>query len=146
MCVNINTIFRWLLLLWFTFQVISQISKAVQPGLTSVAVNWEQYEELAPPIQAPSKIMSLFNGSRQVIYGFVPNCNMVCSFSLWYIYVYHSVHFVHAVKTLWYSTGHACISQRFHPSAVIYVLLIVHWPVTVVFARWVISLSVYIDW
>ncbi|KAJ8314784.1 hypothetical protein KUTeg_006934 [Tegillarca granosa] len=58
-------------------KVKSQISKASQPGLTSVSVAWQQHdEELPPPIQAPRQITALFNGSRQVIYGFVPNCLM----------------------------------------------------------------------
>ncbi|KAL5457332.1 hypothetical protein EMCRGX_G034580 [Ephydatia muelleri] len=53
----------------------SQLSKAFQPALTSVCVEWQQFDENAPkPIQAPQEIFSLFNGSRQVVYGFVPNC------------------------------------------------------------------------
>ena len=28
-----------------------------------------------PPLQAPHEIVSLFHGSRQIIYGFVPNCS-----------------------------------------------------------------------
>jgi poly [ADP-ribose] polymerase len=56
-------------------KVKDQISKAFQPALTNVSVNWWQYDEDAPkPIQAPKSIVSLFNGSRQVVYGFVPHC------------------------------------------------------------------------
>ena len=29
-------------------------------------------------IQAPQEIVSLFSGSRQVVYGFVPHCLQVC--------------------------------------------------------------------
>jgi len=32
---------------------------------------------VAPPVQAPKQITALFSGSRQVIYGYVPNCTMV---------------------------------------------------------------------
>ena len=60
-------------------QVKGQLSKAAQPGLTSVSVEWRQFDE-DPSIlpQAPQQITALFNGSRQVIYGYVPNCTMVC--------------------------------------------------------------------
>ena len=55
-----------------------QLGKACQPGLTSVVVEWRQYDDnLPPPVQAPRRITALFNGTRQVIYGFVPNCTMV---------------------------------------------------------------------
>ncbi|KAK7486590.1 hypothetical protein BaRGS_00022115, partial [Batillaria attramentaria] len=58
-------------------KVKRQLSKASQPGLTSVAVEWRQYDDnLPPPVQAPRRITALFNGTRQVIYGFVPNCTM----------------------------------------------------------------------
>ena len=87
----------------------SQLSKAFQPALTSVCVEWQQFDENAPkPIQvsyctalfkillfalinhhvhiagaqAPQEIFSLFNGSRQVVYGFVPNCTRVRAFVL----------------------------------------------------------------
>ncbi|CAH3018315.1 unnamed protein product, partial [Porites evermanni] len=56
-------------------KVKSQLSKAKQPGLTSVAVSWQQHDSgSSPPVQAPHQILSLFNGSRQVVYGFVDNC------------------------------------------------------------------------
>ena len=73
-----------------------QLSKAFQPALTSVCVEWQQFDENAPKSiqvssrltnqlasitthlwQAPQEIFSLFNGSRQVVYGFVPNCTRV---------------------------------------------------------------------
>ncbi|XP_059150077.1 protein mono-ADP-ribosyltransferase PARP4-like isoform X1 [Physella acuta] len=58
-------------------KVKSQVSKAGQPGLTSVSVQWQQYDDnLPPPVQAPQQITAMFSGSRQVIYGFVPNCTM----------------------------------------------------------------------
>ena len=52
----------------------AQVSKAGEPGLTSVSVNWEQYGQDLQCTQAPSQITSLFSGSRQVIYGYVPSC------------------------------------------------------------------------
>ena len=94
-------------------KVKGQLSKAFQPALTSVSVEWQQFDENAPtPIQvsyrffllkfihffnvpiikfnlycsysychcetnhtqAPQEIVSLFSGSRQVVYGFVPHC------------------------------------------------------------------------
>ncbi|XP_070191086.1 protein mono-ADP-ribosyltransferase PARP4-like [Littorina saxatilis] len=58
-------------------KVKRQLGKASEPGLTSVAVEWRQYDDNAtPPVQAPRCITALFNGTRQVIYGFVPNCTM----------------------------------------------------------------------
>ncbi|XP_012936925.2 protein mono-ADP-ribosyltransferase PARP4, partial [Aplysia californica] len=56
-------------------KVKGQMSKACQAGLTSVSVEWCQHDNL-PALQAPEHITSLFNGSRQVVYGFVPNCTM----------------------------------------------------------------------
>ncbi|XP_055887848.1 protein mono-ADP-ribosyltransferase PARP4-like isoform X2 [Biomphalaria glabrata] len=68
---NIKTKSKW------ESKVKTQLNKASQPGLTSVSVEWRQYNDnLPPPIQAPHQITALFNGSRQVIYGFVPNCTM----------------------------------------------------------------------
>ncbi|XP_065907786.1 protein mono-ADP-ribosyltransferase PARP4-like [Dysidea avara] len=56
-------------------KVKSQLSKAFEPALTSVKVMWQQFDENAPkPLQAPQEIVSLFSGSRQVVYGFVPHC------------------------------------------------------------------------
>ncbi|XP_065907778.1 protein mono-ADP-ribosyltransferase PARP4-like isoform X3 [Dysidea avara] len=56
-------------------KVKSQLNKAFEPALTSVKVMWQQFDENAPkPLQAPQEIVSLFSGSRQVVYGFVPHC------------------------------------------------------------------------
>ncbi|XP_071956345.1 protein mono-ADP-ribosyltransferase PARP4-like isoform X2 [Antedon mediterranea] len=56
-------------------KIKSQLLKAMQPVLSNVNVEWEQLEDSAPkPIQAPSQITSLFSGSRQVVYGYVPCC------------------------------------------------------------------------
>ncbi|XP_022100686.1 poly [ADP-ribose] polymerase 4-like isoform X2 [Acanthaster planci] len=56
-------------------KIKSQLSKAAQPVLSSVSVDWCQFDDDAPaPIQAPNNITSLFSGSRQVVYGFVPHC------------------------------------------------------------------------
>ncbi|XP_052241111.1 uncharacterized protein LOC127851394 isoform X2 [Dreissena polymorpha] len=58
-------------------KVQSHINKAAQPGLTSVQVDWEQHgANVELPVQAPRQITAVFSGSRQVIYGFVPNCTM----------------------------------------------------------------------
>ncbi|XP_033740043.1 protein mono-ADP-ribosyltransferase PARP4-like isoform X2 [Pecten maximus] len=56
-------------------KVKSQIAKAGQPGLTSVAVSWQQEDGAPPPKQAPNQITALFSGSRMVVYGFVQNCS-----------------------------------------------------------------------
>ena len=59
-------------------KVESLLTKSQQPVLTSVSVAWQQFDNDAPtPIQAPNQILSLFNGSRQVVYGFVPYCTQV---------------------------------------------------------------------
>ncbi|XP_060065436.1 protein mono-ADP-ribosyltransferase PARP4-like [Ylistrum balloti] len=55
-------------------KVKSQIAKAGQPGLTSVAVSWQQEYGAPPPKQAPNQITAVFSGSRIVVYGFVQNC------------------------------------------------------------------------
>ncbi|KAI0229496.1 Protein mono-ADP-ribosyltransferase PARP4 [Lamellibrachia satsuma] len=55
-------------------RVTHQLAKAAQPSLSSVSVSWQQFNSDAPPLQAPSHVTALFSGSRQVIYGFVPNC------------------------------------------------------------------------
>ncbi|KAK3773376.1 hypothetical protein RRG08_023253 [Elysia crispata] len=58
-------------------KVKSQVVKAMQPGLTSVSVEWRQYDDNPPPpVQAPRLITALFSGSQQIIYGYVPNCTM----------------------------------------------------------------------
>ncbi|RUS77622.1 hypothetical protein EGW08_014622, partial [Elysia chlorotica] len=58
-------------------KVESQVVKARQPGLTSVSVEWRQYEDpLMPPVQAPRQITALFSGSQQIVYGYVPDCTM----------------------------------------------------------------------
>ncbi|XP_041352469.1 protein mono-ADP-ribosyltransferase PARP4-like isoform X2 [Gigantopelta aegis] len=58
-------------------KVKNQLSKAAQPGLTSVSVEWRQFDEDPASLpQAPRQITALFSGSRQVVYGYVPNCTM----------------------------------------------------------------------
>ncbi|XP_062507413.1 protein mono-ADP-ribosyltransferase PARP4-like isoform X2 [Corticium candelabrum] len=59
-------------------KVKSQLEKAGQPVLTSVEVDWQQFDDnkTSKPVQAPAEIISLFSGSRQVVYGFVDNCTM----------------------------------------------------------------------
>ena len=58
-------------------KVHSQLTKVAQPGLTSITVEWQQYDDLPTLIQAPNQITALFSGSRQVVYGFVDNCTQV---------------------------------------------------------------------
>ncbi|XP_065198502.1 protein mono-ADP-ribosyltransferase PARP4-like isoform X2 [Sycon ciliatum] len=56
-------------------KVARQLSKSREAVLTSVNVAWQQFDDDADtPVQAPQQIVSLFNGSRHVIYGFVPHC------------------------------------------------------------------------
>jgi len=59
-----------------------QLEKASQPSLTRIEVEWQLFNDdedgSSPKLtQAPAKIMALFNGCRQVVYGFVPNCTQV---------------------------------------------------------------------
>eukprot|EP00794_Sanderia_malayensis_P009205 gene9205-10179_t len=59
-------------------KVKSQIEKCQQLALTSVNVAWQQFDDDAPcPLQAPRNVVSLFNGYRQVVYGFVPHCRLI---------------------------------------------------------------------
>jgi poly [ADP-ribose] polymerase len=56
-------------------KVRGQLAKAFQPALTALSVEWQQFDDNAPkPVQAPQEMVSLFSGSRQVVYGFVPHC------------------------------------------------------------------------
>ena len=58
-------------------QMMSQLEKASQPVLTSLTVEWTTFKDDMKIRQAPCQIMSLFNGERQVVYGFVDNCTQV---------------------------------------------------------------------
>ncbi|KJE92815.1 polymerase [Capsaspora owczarzaki ATCC 30864] len=69
-----------------------QVDKALQPSLTDVRVEWAVHDDSASAdvttiggsdsllskgkVQAPAQIVSLFHGSRQIVYGFVPFCRM----------------------------------------------------------------------
>lgn len=63
-------------------QVKDQLLKASQPSLSSIEVAWQQFNEddAVKLVQAPTNVMALFNGCRQVVYGFVSNCTQVCGF------------------------------------------------------------------
>ncbi|XP_052074990.1 uncharacterized protein LOC127712542 isoform X2 [Mytilus californianus] len=55
-------------------KIEGQTERACQPGVSGVSVQWIYYAKHSNIIQAPCIIPSLFNGTRQVVYGFVPNC------------------------------------------------------------------------
>ena len=58
-------------------KVEDMIDKLSQPSaIGNIKVEWETHSQSIKEIslQAPLKINSLFNGRRQVVYGFVPNC------------------------------------------------------------------------
>ena len=64
-------------------RVKGQLLKASQPSLSCIEVVWQQFNNddgTTKPVQAPKNIMALFNGCRQVVYGFVPNCTQVHEF------------------------------------------------------------------
>ena len=61
----------------FTLQIEGQTERACQPGVSGVSVQWIYYAKDNSIVQAPCQIPSLFNGTRQVVYGFVPNCTQV---------------------------------------------------------------------
>jgi len=62
--------------------LIGQIEKACQPGLSNVTVDWLQTDDNPKlPVQAPNHIPSVFDGCRQVVYGFVDNCTQVSGLS-----------------------------------------------------------------
>lgn len=64
-------------------QAEAQLERMAQPGLASVQVHWQQFNEGAPaPVQAPRLLTALFNGTRQIVYGFVPDCTQVCTLVL----------------------------------------------------------------
>ena len=56
----------------------SQLHKAGQPSVSSLEVEWKQYDNDAPPpVQAPRQPTALFSGSRLVVYGLVQYCTQV---------------------------------------------------------------------
>ncbi|XP_063954630.1 protein mono-ADP-ribosyltransferase PARP4-like isoform X5 [Lytechinus pictus] len=60
-------------------KVKAQLSKAKQPSVSSLDVQWKQHDNDPPtPVQAPRQLTSLFNGSRLVVYGFVQYCTEAC--------------------------------------------------------------------
>ncbi|XP_030850626.1 protein mono-ADP-ribosyltransferase PARP4 isoform X5 [Strongylocentrotus purpuratus] len=60
-------------------KVKAQLSKAKQPSVSSLEVEWKQHDNNPPtPVQAPCQLTSLFNGSRLVVYGFVQYCTEAC--------------------------------------------------------------------
>ena len=64
-------------------KLLSLIEKCHQPGLSGVMVDWQTYgEDSSSTKQAPRELMSLFSGSRQVVYGFVQNCTQVVRYTL----------------------------------------------------------------
>ena len=59
----------------WTDKVEEIIDKIGQPSIGNISVEWEIHDDNKSEIlQAPAKISSLFNGRRQIVYGFVPNC------------------------------------------------------------------------
>jgi poly [ADP-ribose] polymerase 2/3/4 len=60
-------------------RIKAHLSKACQPSLSNIEVIWQQFndKDAAKLVQAPANIMALFNGCRQVVYGFVANCTQV---------------------------------------------------------------------
>ena len=72
------------------FQVVEKVMKSVYgKGLNLYLVNsvQEGLNWKLSPVQAPHEIVSLFSGSRQVVYGFVPHCKQVqtyiCMYAPW---------------------------------------------------------------
>ena len=47
-------------------------------GITNISL----HSSIITYIQAPQEIVSLFSGSRQVIYGFVPHCLQVYTYTV----------------------------------------------------------------
>ena len=54
-------------------KVISQLRRAEQPGLSQISVQWG-VSATKQITQAPNQIVSLFDGERQIVYGYVDNC------------------------------------------------------------------------
>ncbi|XP_071495566.1 uncharacterized protein [Diadema antillarum] len=60
-------------------KVKSQLSRARQPSVSTLHVEWKQFDENPePPVQAPRQLTALFSGSRLVVYGFVQHCTQAC--------------------------------------------------------------------
>ena len=52
-------------------------------------MEWQQFDEGdGEPAQAPRHLTAIFSGSRQVVYGFVPNCTQVILIGDFKIYLY----------------------------------------------------------
>lgn len=58
-------------------KVKNVVSKTIQPCVSEVSLEWQNFGNKEGIVQAPSHISSIFSGSRQIIFGFVPNCTMV---------------------------------------------------------------------
>jgi len=56
-------------------KVLRQFTRSKQPSLSDININWEIYRD-ETVLQAPHQIVSLFNGERQIIYGYVDNCKI----------------------------------------------------------------------
>ena len=82
-----------------TGKVKDMVSKASQPCVSEVAVEWQNFGNEEGIVQAPSHVSSIFSGSRQVIFGFVLNCTMVncrCPIINWNInYVNYILYLLH---------------------------------------------------
>jgi len=68
----------------FVAKVKGLLSKAGQPVLTDIRIEWKTFNDdkdrdanQGLPHQAPEHISTLFNSSRLVAYSFVPDCTQV---------------------------------------------------------------------
>jgi poly [ADP-ribose] polymerase 2/3/4 len=54
------------------------IEKSLQPAITNIKIEWDiEHNKQNQFLQIPHSIPSLFNGHRQVVYGFIDYCNKV---------------------------------------------------------------------
>ena len=61
----------------WTSQIRTQIDKTFECSVSDIHIDWQQFDCVVTPLQAPVNAPAIFNGSRAVIFGFVQNCTVV---------------------------------------------------------------------
>ncbi|ESO10884.1 hypothetical protein HELRODRAFT_190218 [Helobdella robusta] len=57
-------------------KVNSHLEKFIQPALSDISIEWQNFNDVVDIVQAPAMFSALFNNSRLVVYGFAPDCTM----------------------------------------------------------------------
>lgn len=52
-----------------------QMKRCAQPALSDIRIEWKTFQQ-GTIRQAPTQILSLFSGERQIVYGYVYVCSV----------------------------------------------------------------------